>query len=160
MSGIITLLNNKLKSYYNVILVVFLVLLFSVVLLFMYKRYKEKNVSKKALFKDVANSAKNNGMIEIKFFHVNWCPHCKTALPEWTAFKNQYNGKVVSGVKIECVEMDCTDSEKPEVSFIMKENNIDAFPTVFITRNSERYDFDAKITKHSLEKFMNAVISS
>jgi thiol-disulfide isomerase/thioredoxin len=160
MSGIITLLNNKLKGYYNVILTVFLVLLFGVILLFLYKRHKEKNVSSKAIFKDVANSGKHNGMIEVKFFHVNWCPHCKTALPEWNAFKNQYNGKVVRGIKVECVEMDCTDSDSPEVAFLMKENNIDAFPTVFISRNNERYDFDAKITKTSLEKFMNAVIST
>ncbi len=160
MSGILNLINSKLRSYYYIILITFLVLLFSLILLFLYKRYKKKNSSDKAVFKDVANSGKHNGLIQVKFFHVTWCPHCKSALPEWTAFKNQYNNKEVRGVKIECVEMDCTDTEKPEVAYVMNEYNIDGFPTVFITRNDEKYDFDAKITKVSLEKFMNAVISS
>lgn len=160
MSGIITLINNKLRSYYNIVLAVFLVLLFGLILLYLYKRYKENNQSSKKLFKDVANSDKNNGSIQVKFFHVSWCPHCKNAMPEWTAFRNQYHNKVINGVKVDCIEVDCTDDDKPEITYIIKENNIEGYPTVFITRNDERYDFDAKITKTALEKFVNAVIST
>jgi thiol-disulfide isomerase/thioredoxin len=160
MSGIITLINNKLRSQYTKLLVIFLVLVFSLILLFLYKRYKENNVPSKRLFKDVANSAKNNGLIQVKFFHVSWCPHCKHAMPEWVAFRNQYNNKVLNGVKVECIEMDCTDDDSPDVAYIIKENKIEGYPTVFITRNDERYDFDSKITKTALEKFVNAVIST
>ena len=40
-------------------------------------------------FDDKESSNEN----EIIFFYVDWCPHCKTARPQWDAVKKTYHGK-------------------------------------------------------------------
>lgn len=101
------------------------------------------------------------GNLTIYFFHVDWCPHCKTAAPEWNAFKDEYNGKTVKGFKITCVDTDCTDDSSPEIKALMDKYNIESFPTVKgVLENegkSKVMSYEAKVNKKNLEKFVNTI---
>jgi thiol-disulfide isomerase/thioredoxin len=101
------------------------------------------------------------GNLTIYFFHVDWCPHCKTAAPEWNAFKDEYNDKTVKGFKITCVDMDCTDDSSPEIKALMDKYKIESFPTVKgVLENegkSKIMSYEAKVNKKNLEKFVNTI---
>jgi len=92
-------------------------------------------------------------------FHVDWCPHCHKALPEWQSFCDEYNNKNVNGYLIRCERngTNCTDENDPKIAAIINENKIESYPTVILLKNDKRYDFDAKITRNSLEQFVQSV---
>jgi thiol-disulfide isomerase/thioredoxin len=110
-------------------------------------------------FSDVANANRRQKEVMIYFFHVDWCPHCKNALPEWNAFKSQYDEKEVNGYVLKCVDTDCT-SETGEVTRVIKTYNIDSYPTVKMVKDGKTIDFDSKITKTSLEKFATVMTNN
>ena len=115
--------------------------------------------SKTAVFSDVANNSDKNETVEIMFFHVDWCPHCKNALPDWTAFSNEYghSSPKVNGYVVKCTDWNCTDESDPKVKQIVAEYNISSYPTVIMLKDDVRYDFDAKLTKNALDQFLQKV---
>jgi thiol-disulfide isomerase/thioredoxin len=113
--------------------------------------YYKKPVSNPA--KDVANANRRNIGVSILFFHVDWCPHCKNAIPEWQQFVAQFDGKEVNGYTIQCVDMDCTN-ETSDITAAINRYNIDSYPTIKMLKDDEVIEFDSKITKYSLEQFV------
>ena len=95
----------------------------------------------------------------IYLFFADWCPHCKKAKPIWTSFIQKYDGKVINGLKLTCVSVDCTDTEVPETAQMVSQFNISTYPTVKLTKDGNTYEFDAKITEANLEEFVILTIS-
>ena len=93
----------------------------------------------------------------VYMFHVDWCPHCKKAMPEWTAFKNQYDGLEINGYVIKCIDIDCTN-EKSDVKSAMNKYKITSFPTVKLIKEEQTIDFDSKITRTSLGTFVDTML--
>lgn len=117
---------------------------------------------KDAVFKDVANANPNGKTITIYMFHVDWCPHCKKAMPEWQMFSDQYNGKSMNGYQIECKELDCTKSDDPQVKSMVEKYNLKQYPTIIgvvpIQNGKEtRVDYDAKVKKQYLDQFVTSL---
>jgi thiol-disulfide isomerase/thioredoxin len=144
-----------------IILLVILFLLFFIAGYYQYKKYT-KDIAAKTKFADVANANRTNRTATIMFFHVDWCPHCKTAKPQWDDFKNTYNGKQINGYKLKCAEVDCTNDSKDEnIAALINEYDIQSYPTVkLVIDGGETIEFDSKITKDSLHKFVTTVIAS
>jgi thiol-disulfide isomerase/thioredoxin len=94
---------------------------------------------------------------EILLFGTTWCPHCKAAKPIWEEVKIEYTGKTVNGYTIVFTEVDCTN-ETPETEKMMNRYKIDGFPTVKLLKNGQIIEFDAKVTKANLEKFLNTAV--
>jgi thiol-disulfide isomerase/thioredoxin len=117
--------------------------------------YKKVNNN---IFTDVANSNIRNRQVTIYFFHVDWCPHCKKALPEWNKFKADKNGKEINGYVIRCVEMDCTN-ETSDITRAINEYNIDSYPTVKMLKNNQKIEFDSKITNTALDSFVVTMLN-
>ena len=158
MSAFLNLIFAKMMRHYRA-LVGFTVV--AIIVAIVYYAYAHIYVPKKknAAFKDVANANPSGRTITIMMCHVDWCPHCKRALPEWKMFSTEYNGKQVSGYRIECKEYDCTNSEDPTISKILEEYKIKQYPTVIALVPSAngkelRVDFDAKVLKKNLETFV------
>lgn len=145
----------KIRPYSNIIIVLVLLAVFITLAVYVYQKYGTK-LLKKRDFDDVANDSSVKREIKVTIYTVDWCPHCKAALPEWDLFSNSYNGKIINGYKIQCVTIDCTDPT-PNVSEQLSKHGIDSYPTVLLMRGNDRYDFDAKIKFDSLEKFVEAV---
>ena len=104
-----------------------------------------------------SNSEDDGKEATICFFHVDWCPHCKTALPEWNKFKDEMNGTVIKGYTLKCVEYNCT-TETAEITNLIEKYNIEGYPTVNLIKDKVVYHFDAKPTYNYLKQFCYTMI--
>ena len=100
----------------------------------------------------------NSSDVELMFFHVDWCPHCKTALPEWANIKKEYNNKKVNGHRILFLEYNCTE-ESEEITKKIETYKIEGYPTIKLKVDGRVVEFDAKVNKVNMEKFLASVLS-
>lgn len=118
---------------------------------------------KDKIFSDVANANPNGQTITIFMYHVDWCPHCKTALPEWQMFESEYHAKMANGYRIECIKVNCTDSKDPKVKDLTTKYKIEYFPTVKgVMQNGGQeivVEYDATVTRAHLESFVQSLTS-
>jgi hypothetical protein len=114
MANLLTYANSVFKPYYKYITALFLVILFVLVSKFLYDTYFLR-FKKNKPYSNVANSKNTKDICAIYFFSVKWCPHCKKAEPEWNAFKDQYNNKVINGYILKCYYIDCTEDNGDEI---------------------------------------------
>lgn len=83
-------------------------------------------------------------------------------MPEWNQFKDEYNGKLINGYKVSCVDIDCSDDDDQRIKDMLTQKKIDSFPTVKATiegRNGKEMtiSFESKTTKKNLEKFLLSI---
>jgi len=182
MANVVTYIYELLQRnhiFYRIGIIV-LILIFLGVAYYAYNAFYKKPKDDKT--KDIANMNDRSGVIEIYFFHVDWCPHCKTAQPEWDAFYDKYNNKEINGYKIQCIDLDCTDDSgdsnagvdkvanakfdelnmnTPEnINELIRKYEIDSYPTIKMVKDNDTIGFDAKITTSSLSKFVDSMTSS
>lgn len=156
MANIIEVINNYIRPYYYYIIGAVMIIIFMVIGFYGYTNYVKK-VDK---FSDVANANTRDTEAIIYFFHADWCPHCKKAEPDWNSFMNQYDKTQVNGYKIKCVDVDCTsDPPSEDAKSLMKTYSVSSFPTVKLLRDDTIVDFDSKITKTTLESFVNTMLT-
>ena len=93
----------------------------------------------------------------IILFSVDWCPHCKTAKPEWEQAKQELNGKVINGYTVVFNEVDCT-SESAEVEKQIEQYKITGYPTIKLLKDGQVIEYDAKPTKATIINFLNTVL--
>jgi thiol-disulfide isomerase/thioredoxin len=161
MSALLDLLYLRFKKYlpvvYGLLLLFIVVLICYYVYTNVYLPYKKEKV-----FKDVANSNPTGRTITIFLFHVDWCPHCKKAMPEWQMFSDHYNGTSLNGFQIECREVDCTKSDDPTVKSLVDKYSLKQYPTVIAVvpeKNGKetRVDYEAKVKKQYLDQFVSSL---
>ena len=152
-------INVKIQPYTFYITVVILSVIFIIVSYFAYSKLIKKFNSPNTKFSDVANIGRRENEIIVKFFYVDWCPHCKTAKPEWSSFCDEYNQKVVNDYIINCDSngTNCTNDDDVEISTMISQYKIESYPTIILIKDEKRYDFDAKVTRSSLEEFIKTV---
>lgn len=160
MASLIEVVSNFLKPYKFFVILVILLVIFSLIGYYTFKQYSSQ--MKKSQLSNFANTNQKVDSIEVIMFHVDWCPHCKKALPDWKSFSSEYNGKIVNGyqVNVNPDGTNCTDDNDPRIAEMIKQYKIESYPTVIIMKDGERYDFDAKITKYALDQFVQSVCSS
>ena len=158
MANIIDVLHKYVRPYYYYIISLVIFVIFLSVGVYWYNRNKSQTQNR---FKDVANQNRRNKQTNIYFFFADWCPHCKSAKPEWDAFKSQYDGKEINGYQIKCQEIDCSkDEPSSQVKAAMNKFNVTSFPTVKLVRDENTIDFESKITRTSLASFVNTMLSN
>jgi thiol-disulfide isomerase/thioredoxin len=147
------LMNNpKMVGY------AFIVLFFAVLSQQLYNRYVKS--SSAASYYEGYSNAPGSGAAEpptatIHMFWVGWCPHCKTAKPEFEKVKDKYNGKVVNGYKLNMVEVDGEDSNNEQ---LVNKFNVQGYPTIVLTKDGKNIEYDAKVDQPTLEKFINTMV--
>jgi thiol-disulfide isomerase/thioredoxin len=159
MASFYEIVKSYFTPYYWYILLFFSIVIFGFLTKYAYdKFYLERKNNKAKEFSDVANAEMRENDLVIYFFYVDWCPHCKTAFPEWVKFKNQYNDTEMNGYVVKCIDLNCTD-ETPEILTAINEYKIEGFPTVKMLKDNQKIEFDAKINYSSLEKFLTTMSS-
>jgi thiol-disulfide isomerase/thioredoxin len=141
----------------NIIIFIFIVLLLSGIGYYAYKQYINANTSFKANRENVPKDQLSNKTATLMLFYVDWCPHCKTAKPEWDSLKSEYDGKSINGYTIHFTEHNCTN-ESAEVSQLMDKYNIEGYPTIKLSKDNQIIEYDAKPTKSTMEQFLNTVL--
>lgn len=154
MSTFYEVVQSYLTPYYWYFLIFFSIIIFGLLGKYAYDKYYASNYEDgNKEFTDVANAEIRDREVYVYFFYVDWCPHCKTALPDWVKFKNQYDGETVNKYTVNCVEMNCTD-ENAEITEAINKYDIKGYPTVKMSKDGKIIEFDAKISYNSLEKFV------
>jgi thiol-disulfide isomerase/thioredoxin len=158
MAGFVEVVTKFFRPYKRIILVIFILIIFIIVGVYGYRRFY--SVPEKTRdFKDVANANRRNPQIQIYLFWADWCPHCKKAKPEWVAFSQEYNGKIVNNYEIQTTDIDCSDpnGQDPQVQNMLAEYRVNSYPTIIALKDSQVVGFDAKITKSSLDQFVESL---
>ena len=148
-------LKKYLGPYYYPILIIVLVIIFLLVGIFVYNRHTKSEAF------DVANDNQRDNELTmvVYFFHADWCPHCKKALPEWNGFSQANHGKDLYGYKVNCVDINCTNEDDSKVVEYINKFNIDSYPTVKMIKDGKTIDFDSRITTTSLNSFLETMLS-
>jgi len=105
---------------------------------------------------DLANDNQRESDAEILFFSAEWCPHCKSAKPEWEKFKNNFGGKKIGNYNLNCTSVDCTEGDSP----LIQEYAVDGYPTVILKKDGKRVDYDAKISEDNLKTFITEFLEN
>jgi thiol-disulfide isomerase/thioredoxin len=147
---------KNLKNYFKYSLIIFIIIgiIFVGIYFLYYNKIKESFKTNNEINYNSENDKKE---AKVCFFYVDWCPHCKTALPEWNKFKDEMNGTHIKDYKIHCVEYNCT-SESAEITKLINKYNIEGYPTIKLIKDNEVYDFDAKPTYNYLKQFCYTMI--
>jgi thiol-disulfide isomerase/thioredoxin len=122
-----------------------------------YKHYADTKTAFKANRENIPKDQNSNKTATLMLFYVDWCPHCKTAKPEWESLKSEYDGKSINGYTINFMEYNCT-TESDEVSQLMDKYNIEGYPTIKLIKDNQVVEYDAKPTKSTMEQFLHTVL--
>jgi len=176
MSNVLTVISEALKPYVNIIIAVFIFFIFVALGFYGYNKFYIPYSQKHAV-SDMANANGRKKIANIYFFYVDWCPHCKTAKPEWNTFKIKYNNTEKGEYTINCYDINCTEdngtidiADIPDeatglvkttpikIADMIRKYNIDAYPTIKMLKDNVTIDYDAKITSDHLDKFVESAI--
>lgn len=133
------------------------VILLCVFAYYTYKHYVDTKTSFNANREHGLKDENSNKTATMMLFYVDWCPHCKTAKPEWDTLKSQYDGNSINGYTINFMEYNCT-TESDEVSKLMDKYRIEGYPTIKLIKDNQVIEYDAKPTKSTMEQFLNTVL--
>jgi len=147
------------QPYIRFIWIGLVILIFIIISVLAYQYYAKKDTPQQQQFKDIANSDRRDKEVNIIFFYVDWCPHCKTSKPEWNSFKNDYDGQNINGYIVKCMDINCTQDNDPKIVNYIQEFQIDGYPTIKLVNGDTKVDFQARVTKKNLESFMYSTLS-
>jgi thiol-disulfide isomerase/thioredoxin len=122
-----------------------------------YKSYVESMTTYNANRENSKATGNSNKEANMMLFYVNWCPHCKTAKPEWDELKAEYEGKNINGYNIVFTEYNCTN-EDSETEQLMDKYKIEGYPTIKLVKDNQVIEYDAKPTKSTMEQFLHTVL--
>lgn len=134
-------------------------ILFILIAIFVYYQYVKPSLSPSYS----ANREKPHGEegstneAELMFFYTDWCPHCKTAKPDWAEVKAEYENKTINGYHIIFTEVNCT-TESAEVEQLMNKYKIEGYPTIKLLKDGQIIEYDAKPSKDTIIQFLNTVL--
>jgi len=101
------------------------------------------------------NNNDGSDVATLYLFKVDWCPHCKHALPVWNELTSEYTNKTFNGNKVQFVLVDCDKDPALADKF-----NIQGYPTIKLDKFGEIIEYKAKPNKDTLVEFLNKAFSS
>jgi thiol-disulfide isomerase/thioredoxin len=148
-----------IRSYFSAknLGIILVIVVLGIVGYYFYKSATTKPPSDTEHYSSNSSGSSTGKESEIILFYADWCPHCKTAKPEWEQVKAEYNGKTVNGYTLLFTEVNCTN-ESADVERMMNTYKIEGFPTIKLIKDNQVVDFDAKPTKSTLTQFINTVV--
>ena len=142
---------------WQTIAIIVVVLLLCLFAYYTYNQYVDTKTTFHANRENIPKDVNSNKTATLMLFYVDWCPHCKTAKPEWESLKSEYDGKNINGYTITFVEYNCTN-ESEDVSQLMDKYNIEGYPTIKLLKDNQVIEYDAKPTKSTMEQFLHTVL--
>lgn len=132
--------------------IISIVILFMISGLYVYRRSIAGKLNKKYVANNEFNqkNKKDVSSADIYMFYTEWCPHCKTAKPIWADFKNEMDGKIINGIKLNFFEVDCDKDTATADKY-----NVKGFPTIKLIKGNQIIEYDAKPSKENLIEFVN-----
>ena len=97
--------------------------------------------------------------VELIFFYVDWCPHCKTAKPNWDKLKQQEQGKTRKGSQVTFTEINCT-KETDDITRMMNQYKVQGYPTIKLRKDGQTFDYEAKPQVPELTVFLDKTVGT
>ena len=119
----------------------------------LWKNYLAKRVEGVEGF--VETGAKAMGTLNCTMYYTNWCPHCKSAKPEWARLTQALHGKTVGGKKVLIISVDC--EKFPEVA---KQQNVSGYPTFKFDLDGNPFTFQGERKFDAFKSFIENVAHS
>jgi len=149
--------SNMMMTFTYIIFAVILIIIgYSIYVYYIKPSLKQNSMNTAEVYNESSNGG-NTNQGELILFYVDWCPHCKTAKPEWEKVKSQYNGKIINGYTVTFTEVNCT-TETQQIQQMVDQYKIEGYPTIKLVKGNQVVDFDAKPTQQSLTQFLNSVL--
>lgn len=164
MPNIVQIFKDALNPRKFYIWMLFLVILLIISASYVYKK-NYLDVLNLGSKKNIPNTGSTDN-IQILFFTVDWCPHCKKAKTPWDNFHANHHNKQMKNAHITCIKYDMTEKQPGDPAYreyqtaksMGEKYKVEGFPTIKMLRGDQVIDFDAKITSYSLEKFVENMI--
>ena len=104
------------------------------------------------------NPVDGNGKHEFIMYYANWCPHCKTAMPDFDKLAD--SGITVAGQSVKLSKYDnASENAEDKKAFEdakAKGLDIKGFPTfILITSDGKTYEHKGERTIQAYTKFLN-----
>ena len=139
------------KKFLLILLTTVLFILFSV---YVYKKYVIPRLNPEFVpNQEFIKDSEENKEAELMFFYVNWCPHCKKAMPIWESLKEKLNGKKINNTVVYFKTIDCEKNEDLQDKY-----KIEGYPTIKLVKDNEIIEYDAKPEEESLMQFLNSTL--
>ena len=165
---------KKLKTLFlnkKFLVIIFVVAVFLGVALYVYNNYIAPRINpdfvpNREFDTGVGDGADTSGKIaEIYLFSVDWCNHSKLAKPEWDKAKDELHGTKPenSHYTINFIELDGDNDEKQIDAFeseylIPNGKKIDGYPSIWLVKGTDVYEFAAKPTYVSIKEFIETLV--
>jgi thiol-disulfide isomerase/thioredoxin len=130
----------------NVLLLIGLLVIFIIISVFVYKNYL-----KKLNYNPNNEYIKNNKAGKLMLFYAAWCPHSKTTLKQWYAYKEKYSK--TGDYSISFSEIDCDENTN-----LADKYSIDEYPTIILLLDDKKYIYDAQMNDATLTQFINTIM--
>lgn len=162
------LVNFTTKYKFTILLTLIALLVFCLGI-FVIKKYIYPRTS------NMEGYSNDDSELKLIMFHVNWCPHCKTAKPVWDKITQNYNNVTVNNTKLQVISLDCTDENSTSSDF---NNNtveeilsrftlngnpfaVEGYPTIVMANKSNAIigEFNKATTYKNVEDFINDHLS-
>jgi thiol-disulfide isomerase/thioredoxin len=101
------------------------------------------------------NVAENygNGELSCTMYYVDWCPHCKTAKPEWEQLTSEFDGKTVNGRKVLVTAVNCTDNDE-----IAEREGLKGYPTFKFNMDGKHFDYPDQPVFDKFKTFIEYIV--
>lgn len=134
----------------NVLLVIGILLLIALGIYGYYKFTKKpKYIDNKEYGSEASSTQKK--AIDVYYFYVDWCPHCKKARPIWDQLKNDM--PTVHGRPVKYHEVNCEDTDNGGKQTADK-FEVSGYPTIKMVNNKQVVEYDAKPELATLKQFI------
>jgi thiol-disulfide isomerase/thioredoxin len=132
-------------------------ILFILISIYVYYQYVKPSLNPTYTANREKQHGETTNEAELMFFYTDWCPHCKTAKPDWAEVKAEYENKTINGYHIIFTEVNCT-TESDEVEKLMNKYKIEGYPTIKLLKDGQIIEYDAKPSKDTIIQFLNSVL--
>ena len=140
----------------TIVIVTFSILIVSCISYYVWNNYLSNKANYDSNRENNPETETATKTAHLMLFYVDWCPHCKTAKPEWNALKEEYDGKAINGYIVVFEEYNCTEESSQEE--LINKYKIEGYPTIKLIKDNQVIEYDAKPTKETMEQFLTTVL--
>ena len=149
--------STSLAKNYKFIIILVIAAFFIAAAYYVFKNYVKPKLDPNYVANKEFTAADNNdndeGVADLYMFKVDWCPHCKKAMPIWEELSNEYQGKKINGYKMNFILVDGEADPDTTDKF-----NIKGYPTIKLIKDNQIIEYDAKPDRDTLLQFLNSTL--
>lgn len=165
---------------YKYAFVIFALIILVVFGVLFYKKYLKQHITpefaeNKEFIEVLEDEQTDKSISTAYFFTVEWCPYCKSAIPDWKNISKKYENKKIHGQEVkfklvDCSNVDdtnklgarCENLEDYEQSLFI--NNVTGYPTIIVVKGEYNendtkniFVLQSRPTEENIDNFLSTV---